>query len=652
MVKERWKRDGKKPDTKTLRNILNNQITGFDIDEAALRFAALGLYLISIELDDEPNPTTKLKFDNLIDNVLFNFAGDKTKGASDLGSLSNLVGKEHLGKYDIVIGNPPWSSQKRSSDWPAVRKSIQSIIEDRGIKCQTNPIPNNSSNLAFLWKTMEWAKPNGQVALNLSAGFLFKQGSKTPDMRNMLFDTIKVTVIINGSELRKTKVMPNTNAPFCIIFAKNQIPEPISKFRFITPRLDYDINGEGIFRIDTRNSVIISPYVHKEYPNILKILSKGSTLDYSTYSRLKSKGHPTLKTFWDKPIDLNPKLKLHSGNGFIRGNSSKTNGSSNSREKFSQFKDIPVLTNKHKGSELIYLNELSGEKFENVQQKRKIEIYQGPLLIVHQSPPVETKRFRTVVSNENLLYNDSYFGYSAKGHPNGFQLVKFLHLVFNSNIAIWQALMTCGKFGIERPSIEKIELDNIMIPDFNKFSPTQLDKVDEYFEKLNSNQLLDSELDKWVAKLYNLNALDQQIIADTVKFRLPYSTNNKFAQEEPSNADIKDFCKVLKSELQLDPCYDKFKVKVERVNQISDPPWRCINVMFDKGTSQHYVKLNDQVLRQFIKTANDTVVNPFLVPYNKKDFLVGILDQKQFWSNTEARLLSMKISEFDFKQET
>jgi type I restriction-modification system DNA methylase subunit len=50
LVAERWRHDGQRPDTKTLRSILYQQITGFDINEAALRFAALGLYLASIEL--------------------------------------------------------------------------------------------------------------------------------------------------------------------------------------------------------------------------------------------------------------------------------------------------------------------------------------------------------------------------------------------------------------------------------------------------------------------------------------------------------------------------------------------------------------------------------------------------------------------------
>ena len=48
LVAERWRHEHMRPDTKTLRNILYRQITGFDINESALRFAALGLYLASI----------------------------------------------------------------------------------------------------------------------------------------------------------------------------------------------------------------------------------------------------------------------------------------------------------------------------------------------------------------------------------------------------------------------------------------------------------------------------------------------------------------------------------------------------------------------------------------------------------------------------
>ncbi len=63
LVAGRWRADGKRPATNVLRSILYHQLTGLDVNEAALRFAALGLYLMSIELDPNPRPVDKLRFD-------------------------------------------------------------------------------------------------------------------------------------------------------------------------------------------------------------------------------------------------------------------------------------------------------------------------------------------------------------------------------------------------------------------------------------------------------------------------------------------------------------------------------------------------------------------------------------------------------------
>ena len=63
LVAEHWRADGMRPETDLLRRILYEQMVGFDINEAALRFAALGLYLLSIELDPNPRPVDKLRFE-------------------------------------------------------------------------------------------------------------------------------------------------------------------------------------------------------------------------------------------------------------------------------------------------------------------------------------------------------------------------------------------------------------------------------------------------------------------------------------------------------------------------------------------------------------------------------------------------------------
>ncbi len=71
---ERWKKTkkAKRPGTKDIREILENQLVGLDISESALKLAALSLYLTAIELDPEPTPPDKLRFKKVRGHVLYN----------------------------------------------------------------------------------------------------------------------------------------------------------------------------------------------------------------------------------------------------------------------------------------------------------------------------------------------------------------------------------------------------------------------------------------------------------------------------------------------------------------------------------------------------------------------------------------------------
>ncbi len=125
IVAERWRKDGVRPGTQTLRKILYEQITGFDIDDSALRFAALGLYLMSIELDPEPEPVAKLIFEDLRGRVLHQAGKPTTPTEKGLGSLDPNFQPELSGAYDLVIGNPPWSSGTQLPGWSRISTTSQ-----------------------------------------------------------------------------------------------------------------------------------------------------------------------------------------------------------------------------------------------------------------------------------------------------------------------------------------------------------------------------------------------------------------------------------------------------------------------------------------------------------------------------------------------
>ena len=172
---------------------------------------ALGLYLVSIELDPNPRPVDKLRFKELRGKVLHRVKTDKKLEGSELGSLGPLVGAEHEGQYDLVIGNPPWSSGTQLSDWNLVRKRVASIASSRKISIASPSLPNEGLDLPFVWRAMEWAKPNGQMAFALHGRLLFQQGDGMPKARQALFEALDVTSIINGADLSETKVWPQVS---------------------------------------------------------------------------------------------------------------------------------------------------------------------------------------------------------------------------------------------------------------------------------------------------------------------------------------------------------------------------------------------------------------------------------------------------------
>ena len=167
--------NGQWPDTACLRSILYTQLQGLDINGDALNLAALTLYLTSIELDANPVPPQKLKFNqSLIGTVLRNVGdpGKKNSLNGKLGSLRDFP--EFYGKFDIVVGNPPWTStalavadcNKTKGQGAAASKDplgdIVSAIANRrlrnsGVEAPHYSHPDKVPDLAFLWKATQLA---------------------------------------------------------------------------------------------------------------------------------------------------------------------------------------------------------------------------------------------------------------------------------------------------------------------------------------------------------------------------------------------------------------------------------------------------------------------------------------------------------------
>ena len=644
LVAEHWRADGKRPDTDLLRRILYEQLVGFDINEAALRFAALGLYLLSIELDPNPRPVDKLRFKNLRRRVLHQVKGADEEGTA-LGSLGPLVGEKHEGQYDLVIGNPPWASGTKLPEWNRVCETVARIAARREIADAAPPLPNEVLDLPFVWRAMEWAKPDGQIAFALHARLLFQQGDGMPTARQALFEALDVTSVVNGAELRQTKVWPQISAPFCILFATNRTPGVEGGFRFISPQIENSLNNAGAMRIDALNAEVVSSRQLVDTPEFLKILFRGSRADLGIVERIRAQGHPTLAAFWRETIGLSGRGHLRgSGNGYQKLRTSSQVGRKGDGSPGVDASDLRgrlEITGKSFTNILVDNETLNIFSLDRVHRSRSADLYAGPLLVVHQSPPSATGRMGVAISDEGIVFNETFYGYSPRAHPDAALLVRYLALVLGSKLVVWLALVTSGKFGFERDVIEKATLDHIPLPDFDKLAASRRREITTLVQGLQSGRVTWQKVDEWVWDLYGLGKHDLQVILDTLEFNLPFAENKRNAQAVPNSGERARFCEVLRDELR--PWCDRFgsRLAVDQIPWLATSPWQAIAVRTGRREPTETVPAGDWA--GLVRAANEAAASEILVDNGTDGLLIGRLAQRRYWSETQARLLAQRI---------
>ncbi|MGA2186467.1 MAG: N-6 DNA methylase [Bryobacteraceae bacterium] len=650
LVSERWRHEHVRPDTKTLRNILYEQITGFDINESALRFAALGLYLASIELDPNPEPVEKLRFKNLRGSVLHNVGDDNGKLPSrSLGSLGSRVGDVHSGRYDLVVGNPPWASGTGLPDWSQVEERVSQIARTRVLQGSTPKLPNEVLDLPFVWRAMEWARPGGQIAFALHARLLFQQGEGMSEARSALFGALNVTGIVNGSEVRNTKVWPDISAPFCLLFARNELPPPGAGFRFVSPRIEGPLNAAGGWRVDVSNAETITSDQVIDRPAILKTMFRGSPLDLEAYDRLMSRKLRTLDEFWRAHFGEFRGRPRFAGNGYQKLRKSsrirkRGDGQPGVSASYLCECDLPELTPDAMQTPLVNVSGLPKFSLARLHDPRPLELFRGPLLLVQKSPPVWGERIRVLVADDDLVFNETYYGYSAKTHPDGKLLVRYLAMLVGSKFALWHALITSGEFGFEREVVEKFIIDSIPIPSFEDLKPSDRKQINHLFEAVakENNETQWARVDDWVVSLYGLRRRDLQGIADTLRFNLPFADNRNAAQTPPSPPEIDVFCTALRSELKpwAERAGNEIHVLPVRLPSVS--PWAVVRVGSVLPSAK--APMNPD-WPELMRAADQLAATEIIHPDSASGCLwLARLNQARYWSRSQARLAARRIT--------
>jgi predicted RNA methylase len=637
LYRERWSITGRRPDTKAIRAILENQITGFDISDSALKLTALSLYLTAIELDPQPIPPEKLRFKNLQHAVLFNSRppGDPEEGIT-VGSLGQHFGTTFHGKFDLVISNPPWTSLPKSQAGKRLAAAFteisKEVIRERGGDAFADEYqnPDNAPDLPFLWKATEWCKAGGRVAMALPARILLKQEAVPIRARQTLLDLVEVTGIIDGSNLSDTNVWPEMQQPFILVFARNRRPRPGHLIRFLTPYYDSALNRRGEVRIDSKSAQPVEVAATTDIPWIWKALGIGTSLDIDVARKLRAAGGRPLKTYWQK--DLN----LTTGNGYqIKPKQPQRDAS--------HLKDLPDLNSTELFRFVVRPEHLKKFPYLTACFPRERELYCSPLVLVKESPGIEREQGRALLSDVDVAFNQSFHGFSGAGHPEGKLLVRYIHLFVHSQLWMHYALLTSPKFGAERRTVYKSDLDDFPIIPLSELSLKQKSEVLLLSRRLEvSDEDVFPDLDKFFDRIYGLDAFDAQVIEDTLNVCLPYKEFRERACQRPDEADRTLFCKVLES--LLAPFFgilgERPEVRLTESNGAFDrAPFSLLTLGF---RGQRPLSPDDAVDRTVLQLANGTGATQ-IFREAERGLVIGILNQYRYWTPSRARLLAADI---------
>ena len=301
-----------------------------------------------------------------------------------IGSLGPRIGKRFDGQFDLILSNPPWTSipKKKATGKTkdeavhldavaaALEKVSKAVIakkDEAAAKEYRNP--DRVPDLPFLWKSTQWCKPDGRIAMALPTRILFKQEEIPRRACETVFRLIEVTGIINGSNLSDTEVWPEMSQPFMLLFALNRVPKPGHTLSFITPCYDEMLNRKGGARIDSRATHRLGAEATIEEPWLWKAMAVGSVLDVEVVRRITSAARRSLEKYWE------PKRGLSSCTGYMI--------KPDQQQRDARFlQGLPNLTAAYKGKFSVLTSELDPFTRTTACRPRKRADYRAPPGIV------------------------------------------------------------------------------------------------------------------------------------------------------------------------------------------------------------------------------------------------------------------------------
>jgi hypothetical protein len=476
-----------KPVTRELiRSTLYQQVFGVDLSEAAIRVAAFSLYLAALELDPDPQPPHALRFRPLIGNTLL--VGDAhTIDQTKDGGRSVITSGHGLKKFDVIVGNPPWSYKGRRG----------TAARHRNLSVGT-PMQPRGEGLDFLFRAIDFSHEHTRFGMVLSALPFFSRSGTGMAAAEHVLKTLAPVTLVNLSNLCGW-LFATATMPAVALLARHR-PQRADQVTIV--QIPWSASGARTHTFEVSPGDVMSPLLSdvQRYPVKLKAASIGRHRDLSLLGYFLS----AYAALGDQLATWGSELNV----GMIRGVPAN------------QTRDARAM----KGLELMetddmqpfhIASDLSAFTLSKAQWPRARDIYRAPVLIIKETLSAGPRAL-VAVAERDLVYTNAFFG--AALPPNRHTEAHLIAAILSSSLASWFFLMTASEFGIWKRRLLRHDVSLLPIPD-----PVQAINWDagkrllEIEKNLRRKKISDddwSALDEAVFDLYDLEPADRVVVRD------------------------------------------------------------------------------------------------------------------------------------------
>ncbi|HHP7246176.1 MAG TPA: N-6 DNA methylase [Elainellaceae cyanobacterium] len=576
-IAEEWLRNNREASNeeraRALSTILQNQLFGVDADptETACRIAAFSLYLAFLD-QLEPRAIQELQEQG---NVLPNLIGRNIICQDFFDDALALPDD-----FDLVIGNPPWARatgdktlverwcrRKGYSNfisfwwkWYLAIRNGQAINERQLSWWFTNfaynlivmkaglPIAQRQLAYGFIWKAPLHLKSSGRICFLLPSAILLNHQDKAIKAQREWLSTYTIEQVINLSDMR-FYLFDGAIRPALIVSYTKDLPDKQNAFiPYLVPKTELETLKAEIISIvsEDRAQVRLAELLYELGKDEAALAWKksfwGTPRDQKFLDRLSNL--PRLSDAVDQ-LKVKPHKRTKR---WIIGQGFQPEGANDDPEKSkipSWSSDHLFVEGKSKAIDLLLLESDCGKVGDRFQRLRRLpdeKIFQKPHVLI-------TKGLRVAFADFDVAFRHAIQG--IHGSEEDTDLLKFLAVVLNSNLASYFLFHTSANWGTERDETHEEELLRMPFPFLeDTFSPVESREIlrevsvaltqvrrtisHNFLERSNVIEKAKHDLLAHVYRYYQIDELEQILINDTVNCWIPSSTPSRGSTDIPT----------------------------------------------------------------------------------------------------------------------